>query len=486
MAALPHYKSFIDGAWLESKEKVQLRSPYSGESLAEVHLASEAELERAIAASAHAAPGFRKVSRFMRSRVLSMMAQEIEAHREAFIKKMIDEAGKPYLMADVEVNRAVQTFTIAAEEAKRFGGEVIPIDVDASGRAYDPAISYWFSRGPILAITPFNFPLNLVAHKVAPAIAVGSPVLLKPAPQAPGCSYLLAEIFSKVIRTVADSREQISPACFQVMSCQNQVIAKAVTDPRLSILSFTGSGKVGWQLQAQAVGKKLALELGGNAAAIIHSDADLKRAAGRCAAGGFAYAGQSCISVQRILVQESVASAFTDLLLKEIASLKVGDPALRDTTVGPVIDANAAERVMSWIEEAKKDGAKILVGGTRTQNLITPTVLTDVKHSSKISCEEVFAPLVLVEKYKKFEDALESVNSSRFGLQAGVFTDDLKLAHLALETLEVGGLLVNEVPTYRADNMPYGGVKDSGLGREGVRYAMEEFSERRTLITWHG
>ena len=335
---LSNYKSYVDGVWVESKDKIQLRSPYSGEPVATVHMASAESLEKAIAASAAATDGFRKVSRYMKSKVLLMIAAEIESHRGEFIKKMIDEAGKPFQAADVEVNRAVQTFTIAAEEAKRYGAEVIPLDVDASGRAYAPAISYWFARGPLLAITPFNFPLNLVAHKVAPAIAVGCPILLKPSPQAPGCAYLLVEIFAKVAAAAADNKEKIESQCFQVLSCTNEVISKAVTDERLSILSFTGSGKVGWQLQSQAVGKKLALELGGNAAVIVHSDADLKRAAQRCAAGGFGYAGQSCISVQRILIQEEVATEFTELLLKETAATKSGDPNLKDVVVGPVID----------------------------------------------------------------------------------------------------------------------------------------------------
>jgi acyl-CoA reductase-like NAD-dependent aldehyde dehydrogenase len=239
-------------------------------------------------------------------------------------------------------------------------------------------------------------------------------------------------------------------------------------------------------LQALAVGKKIALELGGNAAVIIHEDADLKRAAVRCVSGGFGYAGQSCISVQRILVHEKVAAEFTALLLRETAQVKTGDPAQKDVTVGPVIDEGATIRIMAWIDEAKKEGAQVLMGGVRNKNMITPTILSDVKHTSKISSEEVFAPVVLIEKYKNFEDALTSVNSSRFGLQAGVFTSDTQLLHHALQTLEVGGVVANDIPTYRADIMPYGGVKESGLGREGIKYAMEEFSERRTLITWQG
>ena len=480
------YKNFIEGSWIEAKEKKQLKSPFSGDEVAEVHQASPDSLEKASQAAFGAAPEFRRISRHLKSKLLLMMAAEIENHRTQFIKKMIDEAGKPYSFADIEVSRAIQTFTTAAEEAKRFGGEVIPLDSDASGRFYAPAISYWFARGPILAITPFNFPLNLVAHKVAPALAVGCPILVKPSPQAPGCAYLLAEIFEKVVQAVSDSREKISSNCFQVLSCSNEVISKAVTDERFTTLSFTGSNRVGWHLQTQAVRKKLALELGGNAAVIIHSDADLKRAAMRCASGGFGYAGQSCISVQRILVQKKVADEFTQNLLKETALLKIGDPNLKDTSIGPVIDELAADRIMNWLEEAKREGAKILLGGTRLKNIIQPTILVNVKSSSKISCEEVFAPIVMIEQYDKIDEALKSVNASKFGLQAGVFSNDSQLIFQALQTLEVGGVVANDIPTYRADHMPYGGVKESGLGREGVKYAMEEYSERRTLISWIG
>jgi acyl-CoA reductase-like NAD-dependent aldehyde dehydrogenase len=479
-------KPYIDGQFVETNATGDLHSPFTGERVGQVSMANSELLEKAIQASVKATPVFRKISRFTRSRMCLRIAEEISARRQDFIKLMINEAGKPYLMADVEVSRAIQTFTIAGEECKRFGGDVIPLDTDMSGRPYQEAISYWVSRGPILAITPFNFPLNLVAHKVAPALAVGAPILVKPAPQAPGCTYLLAEIFDKVRKEVSDTRDAVPGAALQVLSCSNDVIAPAVKDARLSILSFTGSGKVGWILQAQAVGKKVALELGGNAAVIVHSDADLARAAARCAFGGFAYAGQSCISVQRIFVQESVATKFTELLLKETTQTKFGDPSLKDTVVGPVIDETAANRISTWLDEARKQGARVLCGGERVKNMISPAVLTDVKPTSSISCEEAFGPIVLVQKYDSFEQALELVNSSRFGLQAGVFTDSSKLQRKAFLELEVGGVVINEVPTYRADQMPYGGVKDSGLGREGLRFAMEEFSERRTLVSWNG
>jgi acyl-CoA reductase-like NAD-dependent aldehyde dehydrogenase len=414
------------------------------------------------------------------------MARGIEARRSELVDAMVSEAGKPRLLSDGEVSRAVVTFTIAAEEAKRLGGEVVPVDVDAAGRAYAPAVSHWAPRGPVLAIAPFNFPLNLIAHKVAPALAVGASVIVKPPPQAPGAARLLAEIFEKAAAEAGDARERIPPAALQVLSAPNEVLAKAVADPRISILSFTGSDKVGWMLQEKSARKKLILELGGNAAVIVAADADLARAAARCAYGAFAYAGQVCISVQRILVQKDVAARFTELLLAETAKVACGDPARPDVLVGPLIDAAAADRVMAWIEESRRDGAKVLCGGARAGNVIAPAILTGVKPTAKLACEEAFGPVATVDAYGALDEAIASVNASRFGLQAGFFTDGAAAIRRAAEELEVGGLMVNEVPTYRADNMPYGGVKDSGLGREGVRYTMEEYCERRTVVSWQG
>ncbi len=399
---------------------------------------------------------------------------------------MVAEAGKPRTLSDGEVSRAIVTFTIAAEEAKRLGGEVVPVDVDSGGRAYAPAVCHWVPRGPVLAIAPFNFPLNLIAHKVAPALAVGASVIVKPPPQAPGAARILAEIFESAAAEASDAREKIPPAALQVLSGPNDVVAKAVADPRVAILSFTGSDKVGWMLQEKAARKKLILELGGNAAVIVEGDADLARAAARCAFGGFAYAGQVCISVQRILVQKEAAARFTELLLAETAKIASGDPARPDVLVGPLIDAAAADRVMAWIDEARRDGAKVLCGGGRVGNVIAPTVLSGVKPTAKLSCEEAFGPVVVLDSYGELDEAIAAVNSSRFGLQAGLFTDGAAAIRRAADELEVGGLMVNEVPTYRADNMPYGGVKDSGLGREGVRYTMEEYCERRTVVAWRG
>lgn len=477
---------FIAGKRPESPESREIRSPFTGEIVARCPQASAEQLERALAAADEAFRGFRRLSRHARSRLLAAMAAGLSARREEIAGVIVAEAGKPWTLADAEVGRAITSFTIASEEAKRLGGEVVPVDIDPAGRAYEPAVSRWVPRGPVLAIAPFNFPLNLVAHKVAPALAVGAPVLLKPPPQAPGASHILSEIFEKAAAEASDAREQVPLAALQVVNAANEVIAAAVTDPRIRILSFTGSDKVGWLLQGKAIRKKVILELGGNAAVIVARDADLARAAARCAFGGFAYAGQICISVQRILVQKDVAAKFTELFLAEVEKLGVGDPALKTTVVGPIIDAGQADRIMSWIEEAKRDGAKVLAGGGRSGGVIEPTVLRGVKPEAKLSCEEAFGPIVIVDEFEAFEDALAAVNRSRFGLQAGLFTDSTANVRAASEELEVGGIIVNEVPTFRADNMPYGGVKDSGLGREGIRYTMEEYCERRTVVHWRG
>ena len=482
------HKLWINGQWAQSEhgKLAEIHSPYSGEGVAQADQASPAQVEQALAAAHEAFGKFRKISRYGRSRLLALMAQEIGARRAEFVELIVSEAGKPYGLADGEVGRAINTFTIASEEAKRMGGEVIPIDIEPAGRAYAPATTFWVPGGPILAIAPFNFPLNLIAHKVAPALAVGASIVVKPPPQAPGAATLLAEVFEKAAREASDSRDQIPLAALQVISGSNEVIGPTVTDPRMTFLSFTGSDKVGWVLREKAYRKKVALELGGNAAVIVHSDADIQRAAARCAFGGFAYAGQICISVQRIIVQQSVAAKFQELLLAEVSKLVVGNPAQKDTVVGPLIDSKAADRVMSWIDEARQDGAKVLVGGTRNGSVIAPTILTGVKPHHKLNTEEVFGPVVVLNTYDGIDEAVASVNRSRFGLQAGVFTDSSKVIRKVIEELEVGGVMINEVPTYRADNMPYGGVKDSGVGREGIRYAMEEYCERRTVVAWQG
>ncbi len=477
---------WIDGAWRESSRTHTIKSPYNGRIVSVAEEADDALMERALAAAKSAQHRFRKTSRYARSRLLAAMARRIGEDRAKFVASLVDEAGKPSALADAEVSRAITTFTVGAEEAKRYGGEVFPVDIDASGRAYDVGTSLFVPRGPVLAITPFNFPLNLVAHKVVPALAIGAPVLVKPAPQTPGAVRLLAEVFEAAANEVSDARETIPLGALQTITAPNEVTGRAIRDPRVAVVSFTGSAAVGWSLQAMARGKRLVLELGGNGAVIVHSGADLVRAAARVAYGAFAYAGQVCISVQNVWVDESVEEAFRGFLLDEVSRIKTGDPRGDGVLVGPVIDGRAAERITSWIDEAQKSGANLLCGGKREGNVLQPTVIDRPAETLSIVREEVFGPVLNLMNYRDVGNAIEAVNRSKYGLQAGVFTDSLRVARRATEDLEVGGILINEVPTYRADHMPYGGVKESGLGREGVRYAMEEYSERRTVISYKG
>jgi acyl-CoA reductase-like NAD-dependent aldehyde dehydrogenase len=480
------YGLFIDGAWREA-ETTTVTSPSTGEAVAHCDLATAADMDAAIGVADRDFRPFRGAIRAHRAKLLADMARGIETRRGDFVARMIGEAGKPRSLATVEVSRAVATFTAASEEAKRLGGEVVPLDGEAANAGYGPAISHWFAKSPVLAIAPFNFPLNLVAHKVAPALAVGAPVIVKPPPQAPGCAMLLAEIFHEARQADAALEGAIPRGALQVVPAPNDVTGRAVTDPRIGIVSFTGSQKVGWMLQGMAVGKKVVLELGGNAAVIVADDADLARAANRCAFGGFAYAGQICISVQRVLVQAAVEQEFVGRLLEEVANIRCGDPDAADVICGPLIDAAAADRVMAWIEAAQARGGRVLAGGTRTcRSMVAPTVMTRVPRDLPLSCEEVFGPVVLVDTFTDMEDAVRQANDSAYGLQAGVFTDSAAARHFAVQNLEVGGIILNDIPTFRADTMPYGGVKGSGLGREGVRYAMEDFCERRTVVPRHG
>jgi acyl-CoA reductase-like NAD-dependent aldehyde dehydrogenase len=330
-----------------------------------------------------------------------------------------------------------------------------------------------FPLGPVFAITPFNFPLNLVAHKVAPAIAAGCPIILKPAPQTPICALMLAEIVSEA---------GWPEGALAVMPLSNDDAALLVADDRIKLLTFTGSAAVGWQLKSQAGKKKVTLELGGNAGVIVHRDADLQYAAQRCVAGGFSYAGQTCISVQRILVHNAVFEKFTELLVQGVRKLKSGDPMQESTDIPPLIREQDAVRVMEWIDEAVKGGAKLLCGGKRNGSTVEAAVLTGTDPNMRVNCAEVFGPVVTVEPYETFDEALRSINHSDYGLQAGVMTRDAGLIQTAFEELEVGGVIVGDVPSFRVDQMPYGGVKDSGLGREGLRYAIEDMTERKLLV----
>jgi len=394
------------------------------------------------------------------------------ADEEEFARTITTEAGKPITDARREVGRAIQTFSVASEEAKRIPGEIVPLDLTPGTDAYLGLVRR-FPIGPVLGITPFNFPLNLVAHKVAPCLACGNPIVLKPAPQTPLTALLLGEVVLEA---------GLPAGALSVVPCDNTVAEHLVTHPGLKVLSFTGSASVGWMLKAKSGKKRVLLELGGNAGVIVEPDADLGIAAQRCVTGGFAYAGQTCIAVQRIYVHESVHDRFVAELLARVAQVKAGDPLEEATVVGPLIDEAAARRVEDWIAEAVAQGAKLLAGGKRSGPLVEATVLADVSPAMKVSCREVFGPVVTVNRYQRFEEAIQALNESDYGLQAGLFSRDVDRIFKAYRELDVGTVLANEVPTFRADHMPYGGVKDSGLGREGVRYAIEEMTEPKLLV----
>src|SRR5712671_6459620 len=463
---------FIDGKWVEEGEIVEVRAPYDGAVVGRVYRGRREHAEAAIAAAVKAFGTTRRLPAFERQRVLRQIATGIQERKEEFSRTLAQEAGKPIKTARVEVDRAIFTFNVAAEESTRIYGEYLPLDWQefTAGRW---GIVRRFPLGPIAGITPFNFPLNLVAHKVAPAIAAGCPLVLKPAPQTPLTALLLAE---------AVQQAGWPDGGLNVLPLSNDDAGLLVTDERIKLISFTGSAAVGWQVKKNCGKKKVVLELGGNAGVIVHSDADLAYAADRCVAGGFSYAGQTCISVQRILVERSAFAKFTDLLVEGAKKLKTGDPLDDSTDLGPLIRESDAVRASDWIQEALRGGARLLSGGQRRGSVLEPTVLTGTRPEMKVNCQEIFAPVVTVEPYDDFNQALRQINSSPYGLQAGLFTRDAKLIFNAYEELEVGGLVAGDVPAFRIDHMPYGGIKDSGLGREGLRYAIEEMTEPKLLV----
>ena len=462
----------LNGKWHTQGKSVDVHSPYDQSVVGSITQPGRRELEHAIEAAVAAFETTRKMASYQRQTILHKISTGIVNRKEEFARMMALEAGKPIRTARAEVDRAIFTFQVAAEEATRIGGEYLPMDLQ------DFTAGRWgmvrrFPLGPIAAITPFNFPLNLVAHKVAPAIAAGCSMVLKPAPQTPITALMLAEVV----------QEADWPAgALNVLPLSNEDAELMVTDDRLKMLTFTGSGKVGWQLKAKSGKKKVVLELGGNAGVIIHSDSDIEFAAERCAVAGFSYAGQSCISVQRILVHRPAFDKFLEAFLARVDKLKTGDPLQESTDIGPLIRQSDVMRAMQWVEEAEKSGAKVLRGAKANGSVMQPTVLTNTSPNMRVNCEEVFAPVKTVEPYDDFDSAIQQINHSPYGLQAGVFARDAKLLFRAYEQLEVGGVIAGDVPTFRIDHMPYGGVKDSGLGREGLRYAIEEMTEPKLLV----
>ncbi|MGH2758756.1 MAG: aldehyde dehydrogenase family protein [Actinomycetota bacterium] len=461
----------IAGEHVGSGASRPVHNPYSGAVVDEIAVAGRDDVDRALASAAASFESVRRQSAYDRSKVLLAVAGAIRMRAEELTRLIVAEGGKPYRNAKVEVARAVSTFTWAGEEAKRFTGELIRLDTEEAARGRLGVVRR-FPLGPVLGIAPFNFPLNLVSHKVGPALAAGNPIMVKPASATPLTALALGDILVE-----AGAGEAIS-----VLTCSAEDAERAAQDDRIAKISFTGSTDVGWRLKSLVPRKKVTLELGGNAAVLIEPDANLEQAAERVAYGGFYQAGQSCISVQRVLVHRSVYDAFCEALVPHVEALVVGDPADERTDVGPLIDAGALDRVDEWVQEALADGARALIGAKREDPCYMPTVLTDVRRDMKVSCNEVFGPVVTVQPYESFDAGLAMANETEYGLQAGVFTNDIERVFRAHREIRVGGVIHNDVAAFRADQMPYGGVKSSGYGREGLRYAMEEMSEMRILV----
>jgi aldehyde dehydrogenase (NAD+) len=454
---------------------LDVRSPHDGALAGRTTHATAADVEAAVAAAAAAAAQCAATPAHVRAAALDHVSRTLAERREEIAALITAESGKPLKWSRLEVTRAVSTFRWGAEEARRWSGELQRLDTDpaATGRL---ALVRRAPRGPVLGIAPFNFPLNLVAHKVAPALAVGAPIVLKPAPATPLSALVLGEILAGT---------DLPAGAWSVLPVPNEVAADLVRDPRLPVVSFTGSVPVGWSIRDAVPRKHVTLELGGNAAVVVAPDQDeeaLAWAASRIATFAMYQAGQSCISVQRVFAHREVAGALTERVVEAVQKLVTGDPGDDATDVGPLIDEQAARRVESWVDEAVAAGARLLTGGARDGASYAPTVLADVPPGTKVACEEVFGPVVSIDVVDSVDEAFARVNDSRFGLQAGVFTRDLHLAFRAARELEVGGVVIGDVPSFRADQMPYGGVKDSGAGREGVRAAMEDLTEERVLV----
>lgn len=470
-ATLGEFGCLVAGGWHKTGSAVEVRSPYDRSLVAVVHRAGPDDIARAIAAATDAFRTTRKLPSWKRAEALEKIGAAIAARRDELARTLALEAGKPIKVARAEVDRAAFTFKVAAEEARRIYGEIVPLDW-LPGTEGRQAHIMRVPLGPVVGITPFNFPLNLVAHKVAPALAAGDSIIIRPASQTPVSALKLGEI----VLQSGWPEEAIA-----VVPSSTDAAAALVEDDRIRLLTFTGSPAVGWGLKSKAGRKRVALELGGNAAVIVHRDADLSYAAERIVWGGFSYAGQSCISVQRVYVHDEIYDDFARELVPRVKALKVGDPLEDATDVGPLIDRAAAERVDAWVDEARQAGARVLAGGSREGNLWQPTVLDSIQPELRVSCQEVFAPLVGLYRYGDVRDAIGAADASDFGLQAGLFTHDQRVIDQAIEGIEVGGLMVNDVSTFRIDHMPYGGVKRSGFGREGLRYAIEEMTEMKLI-----
>ncbi len=466
------YPFYIANRAEQPNRDLEVTDKFSGEVATRVAQADAKAIDRAIRSAVEAAPIFAKMPAYARAKVLTHCVKRFEERAEELAFLLCVEAGKPIKDSRGEVTRLIDTFRIAAEEATRMTGEVLPLDITPRAKGY---LGMWkrVPIGPCSFISPFNFPLNLAAHKIAPAIAVGCPFVLKPASKTPLGALIIGEVLAET---------DLPLGTFSILPCHRDGADLFTTDPRFKFLSFTGSPAVGWDLKARAGKKKVTLELGGNAACLVDEDADIEDAVERIIFGAFYQSGQSCISVQRILIHEKVYEAFKTKLVAATQKLKCGNPKDESTFIGPMISEGEAKRLDGWVQAAVKSGAKLLTGGKRTGAMLEPTLLENVERGQDVCTQEAFGPVAILTKFNNFDKALESINESTFGLQAGLFTRDIHKALRAWDRLEVGGVVIGDIPSWRVDNMPYGGVKDSGLGREGIRFAMEDMTEIRLLV----
>lgn len=466
------YQIYVGGECRSTTDILPVINPYNNEEVAICFRAGVPELEEAIQKAQSVKEILIDMPSGRRYTILMQIAALMREAREELAHIIVLESGKPIRYALGEVDRAIQTFTVAAEECKRLPGEYLDIGWTPAGEGKEGILRY-FPIGLVAGISPFNFPLNLAVHKLAPAIAAGCPIILKPSSSTPLSTLRLAQIIDNT---------DLPKGAVSILPMDRTTGNKMVTDTRFGLLSFTGSPEVGWKMKTEAGKKKVILELGGNAGVIISESAELERAVDKCLTGCFAYSGQVCIHTQRIFVHEKIFDEFTQKFLAEVKKLRQGDPADPQTDISTMIDEANAERVEAWVNEALDSGAELLMGGKRTGSYFEPTVLTNTRSSMKVCGLEIFGPVVTIEKYADYKDALDQMNDSRYGLQAGVFTNDILEMNEAFRKLEVGGIMINDIPGFRVDHMPYGGVKDSGFGREGVKYSIHDMLEPRLLV----
>ncbi|OYP30010.1 aldehyde dehydrogenase family protein [Rhodopirellula sp. MGV] len=466
------YPYYLANKSQHSQATIDVTDKYSGDVVTKVSVADAAVIDQAIDAAVQATDAMRKLPPYKRQEILSHCVSRFQERAEELAQSLCVEVGKPIKDSRGEVSRLIDTFRIAAEESVRIEGEVLNLEISARAKGYR-GMDRRVPIGPCSLISPFNFPLNLAAHKIAPAIAAGCPFVLKPASRTPIGALLIGEVLAET---------ELPDGAFSILPCHRDAAEALTTDDRFKLLSFTGSPEVGWALKAKAGKKKVLLELGGNAACVVDEDADLDDAVERMVVGAFYQSGQSCIGVQRVLVHDAVYESFRDKFVTATKRLKMGDPKNDDTFIGPVISADEGERLKQWIDEAIAAGATLLCGGGRDGAMVEATLLENVPSELPICAEEAFGPVAVLSRFESFDEAIQEINNSRFGLQAGVFTRDLYKAMKAWDELVVGGVVIGDIPSWRVDHMPYGGVKDSGLGREGIRYSIEEMTERRLLV----